>query len=355
MGTRVEVYAGTAGHSAWFSDDRGLTWVHPNSHSGMYLEARVWAFSSHPDAPDELYAGTDMGLFRWNERSTRWTAVASPMQDIWALAQDPRDHRVLYAGTRPAGFFRSPDQGQTWQPLEVAGIASFSEINMGPTRVTRLMLQRGRPDVLWASVEIGGIYCSEDGGQTWSPRTNGLVSMDVHDLASILDADGNTVLFATTNRGLHRSDDLGENWVFQRLDSPWQYTRAIVARADTDSVLFLANGNGPPGSSGALLRSDDYGRSWKSLALPGQLQSTVWCIAVHESDPKLILVATNLGQLFRSEDGGQSWHMLPHQFGEVRALCWRTIHVDPGRPAHSITVRRDISGAELAFNAGETV
>src|SRR5206468_4955415 len=54
----IHVYAGTAGHSAWFSEDLGLSWTHPNSHSGMYLEARVWAFSSHPALPGSLHAGT---------------------------------------------------------------------------------------------------------------------------------------------------------------------------------------------------------------------------------------------------------------------------------------------------------
>ena len=63
----VHVYAGTGGHSAWFSDDSGETWVHPNSHSGMYLEARVWSIASHPATPERLFAGTDMGIFRWDE------------------------------------------------------------------------------------------------------------------------------------------------------------------------------------------------------------------------------------------------------------------------------------------------
>ena len=57
----VHVYAGTAGHSAWFSDDDGETWVHPNSHSGMYLEARVWTLASDPKTPERLFAGTDIG------------------------------------------------------------------------------------------------------------------------------------------------------------------------------------------------------------------------------------------------------------------------------------------------------
>ena len=64
----VHVYAGTGGHSAWFSDDAGETWIHPNSLSGMYLEARVWSIASHPATPERLYAGTDMGLFRGMSR-----------------------------------------------------------------------------------------------------------------------------------------------------------------------------------------------------------------------------------------------------------------------------------------------
>ena len=103
MAYAIHVYAGTAGHSAWFSEDAGITWTHPNSHSGMYLEARVWCFAMHPKTPTTLYAGTDMGLFRWDEVAARWTPVSSPMQDIWAIAQDPTDPRVLIAGTRQIG------------------------------------------------------------------------------------------------------------------------------------------------------------------------------------------------------------------------------------------------------------
>ena len=103
MSDQVHVYAGTAGHSAWFSEDAGETWVHPNSHSGMYLEARVWSFAAHVDTPDVMFAGTDMGVFRWSEASARWTPLASPMQDVWSVIVHPRNPSVLIAGTRPAG------------------------------------------------------------------------------------------------------------------------------------------------------------------------------------------------------------------------------------------------------------
>lgn len=334
----IQLYAGTAGHSAWFSDDLGETWVHPNSHSGLYLEARVWSFASHPATPACLYAGTDLGLFRWDEAPARWTALASPMLDAWAVQQDPLDPTVLIAGTRPAGLFRSTDGGRTWSALSTPTMAPFSELNSGPTRVTQILFDPIDTDTIWSTVEVGGIYRSRDRGAHWEKLEQGLVSTDLHGVAVVPARSGTGKhVYATTNRGLHRSDDGGRSWAYQELDNPWQYTRAIVARPDDPSILFLGTGNGPPGNDGRLLRSRDHGLNWEPIRLPGDLNSTVWCIAVHAADPKVIVVATNLGQLFRSEDGGERWTRLPHEFGEVRALHWRPLPPGTRRAAHSVT------------------
>jgi photosystem II stability/assembly factor-like uncharacterized protein len=335
----IQVYAGTAGHSAWFSEDLGESWVHPNSHSGLSLEARVWCIASHPAMPALLYAGTDMGIFRWDEGPARWTLLPSPMQDVWSVIQDPRDPAVLFAGTRPAGFYRSGDGGASWTQLEAPGLSQFSTQNMGPTRVTQMLFHPLDPDILWATVEIGGIYRSTDRGRSWQLFDAGLVSADVHGIAAVEDEDGRLALLATTNRGLHRSSDGGATWQFQELDSPWQYTRAVVTRADDRRTVFLTNGNGPPGNDGRLLRSRDGGLSWRDMVLPGALNSTPWCVATHPADPQLIFACTNLGQLFRSRDGGDSWQRLPHEFGELRALHWRPLPAGLDRQPHSVTRR----------------
>jgi hypothetical protein len=135
----IRLYAGTAGHSAWFSNDLGESWTHPNSHSGMYTEARVWCMSSHPSDADVLWAGSDMGLFRWLESTARWEPVPSPMQDVWAIAQDPENPSLMIAGTRPGGLYRSTDAGLTWTVANVPGVRTFSEVNKGPTRVTQVL------------------------------------------------------------------------------------------------------------------------------------------------------------------------------------------------------------------------
>jgi photosystem II stability/assembly factor-like uncharacterized protein len=118
------------------------------------------------------------------------------------------------------------------------------------------------------------------------------------------------------------SRDDGDSWTHLPLDSPWQYCRGIVARAD-GKVLFLTNGNGPPGSTGRLLRSRDDGVTWEDAGLPGELNSTPWCVATNAADPMLVFAVTNLGQLFRSDNGGETWRKLQREFGEVRSLLWR--------------------------------
>lgn len=333
----IHVYAGTAGHSAWFSEDLGKTWTHPNSHSGMYLEARVWAFDSHPGKPGTLHASTDAGVYRWDEKTARWTHICAELGDVWAIAHDPEDSNTIFAGTRPAALYRSTDDGFTWSELAVPGIAKFSEINMGPTRVTQLLFDPFTPDRLWATIEIGGIYRSDDRGQNWRMLTNGLVSADVHGIAVARTKAGTVRILATTNRGLHISDDEGENWRFVELDSPWQYVRSVVIRPDDPATVFLANGNGPPGNDGRLLRSQDAGETWERVELPCDLNSTLWCIALHPSHPQLMFICSTLGQVLRSMDGGQSWERLPHEFGEIRSLHWRAVPKGTRGAPHSIT------------------
>lgn len=313
----VNLYVGTSGLSVWFSRDLGETWKRPYSESGLYLESRVWALSGHAGAPGQVYAGTDSGLHRWDEADQHWTHMPTPMDDldIWALAQARDNPAVILAGTHPAGLHRSDDNGASWRKLDI----SFADecIFIGKPRVTRILFDPAESNTIWVSVEIDGVYRSTDGGESWQRVSDGLVSDDVHDLAILKDG----TLFATTNKGLHRSTDGGDSWQIQKLDSDWQYTRAVIPRAD-GAVIFLANGNGPPGSTGRLLRSRDQGDSWEDAGLPGNLNSTPWCIATNPHNPMLIFVCTNLGQIFRSTDGGETWIKLDHEFGEVRSIHW---------------------------------
>jgi photosystem II stability/assembly factor-like uncharacterized protein len=254
--------------------------------------------------------------------------MASPRDDLWAIAQSPSNANFIVIGTCPGGAFRSRDGGATWDQLQLPGLKPICETNNGPTRVTQILFDPLRPRTIWVTVEIGGIYRSVDEGDHWTFHGDGLISHDVHGIAVIVGENDKRMVLATTNRGLHRSDNEGDSWKFVRLDSPWQYVRAVARRPDGFKRIFLTNGDWPPGSTGRLLASDDFGESWFDCKLPGRLNSTVWCMGMHSADPQTIFTATNLGQLFNSVDGGTSWSRIPREFGGIRTVLWRPIADD---------------------------
>jgi photosystem II stability/assembly factor-like uncharacterized protein len=322
----MSVYAGTAGTSMWSSEDRGETWQRPYTDLTLYMESRVWSLTSQPANGSSVILGTDRGIYRWHGPEKKWSYLPSPFDSVsvFTIAQSPHDKNVILAGMQPAALYRSADAGGSWDQVEVDFPTECPFISI--PRVTQILFDPIDPQLVWVGVEIGGVHRSRDAGKTWTKTSSGLISEDLHGLA-VIRQEGRRKLFATTNKGLHVSHDDGDNWTHRPLATEWAYLRAVVPKAGSDNVLFLTNGDGPPGSNGRLLRSRDYGETWEDAGLPGIVNSTPWCVAVHPDEPDLIFVCTNLGQLFRSEDGGETWSKLKRELGEIRSLILRPSEV----------------------------
>lgn len=315
------LYVGTIGMSVWFSADLGETWLRPNSEHGMSNEARVWGMAAHPGRPDSVLAATDRGLHRWSERDSAWTHVPTPMDGLhlWAVQIAPDDPDLIIVGVSPGALWRSSDGGVSWRRLDLA-IPTTCLFNV-TSRVTQILFDPLDPNIVWASVEIDAIWRSRDRGLTWTRVNGGMPTDDVHGIA-VRAAGGRRQLFAATNRGLFVSDDDGEHFRQVTVDTPRQYFRAVACFSD--GSMLVTNGDGPPGSWGRVYRSED-GESWSPSQLDSETNSTLWTIAIHGADPRLVFVCSNLGQIFRSTDGGRSFSKLRRELGEIRSSTWRPV------------------------------
>lgn len=315
MTTPHRLYVGTIGEGLWRSLDGGDTFT--RTIDGMFVECHVRALVSHPREPGTLFLGNESGLYRSDNGADGWTRVHLPVGDvqIWSilLVGD-----VLLVGTCPSRLFRSGDGGRTWTEPSVRIQQGCPRIIH--TRVTTLCAHAGDPKTFWAGVEIDGVFRSRDGGQTWHAVGKGLSSQDIHALAFVREGK----LIATTNNDVNVSTDDGDTWTPLKLKEklPLPYFRGLAQQAGKPDVLFLGNGDAPPGTTGLIARSLDGGATWKPAEMPGRANSTMWNFAVHPADPNLIYANSVNGQVYRSIDGGATWRKLAREFGEIRALAW---------------------------------
>jgi photosystem II stability/assembly factor-like uncharacterized protein len=319
--TSADLFIGTVGMSTWTSDDLGETLSRHWSSTGLYSESRVWSLAAHPKAPPEILAGTDSGVYAFDRSTSKWTHLPSDMDSltIWSIVHSPDNPDIVLAGTRPSAIFRSEDRGRTWTRSQGAFAPTCPAV--GKPRVTQIVFDPQDPQFVCASIEIDGIWRSRDGGKSFERCAEGMVSEDGHGI-SIVRRNGARILYATTNQGLHVSHDDGASWTLRPVQTPWRYMRGIAPRPDNSGVMFVGHGDNVPGSTGMLLRSRDFGETWEDAKLPGELDSTVWCIGTNAADPNLIFVSTCFGKYFRSTDGGETFVKLPRELGETRALLW---------------------------------
>jgi len=292
-------WVGTVGDGLWWSDDLERWEREP----ALPADARVLALAA---GGGMLFAGARGAVHRRTRAGWRALPLPDAALEPWALALDPRAPGRVYAGCRPLALLASEDAGETWSPLGLALPPGAPRPHT--PRATAILVEA---DALRCGVEVGGVFASEDRGRHWIPDGDGLPSLDVHALVRAPDG----ALLAATDRGLARRD---AGWSPARLEAPWTYCRALAR--GPDGTLLCGLGDGPPGSRGGVVVSDDGGRAWRSALFPGTAASSVWTLAV--ATDGTALAAAIGGELFWSEDGGRAWARLPRAFTEVRAVLF---------------------------------
>ncbi len=157
------------------SKDGGETWQALAGIRG----SRIESLAMSPVNSSTLAAGTSKGVFvsdgsrRHVDAGSRGPPILE-MQDITALAFDPADTNVLYAGT-PHLPWKTTDGGATWHSIS-SGLIDDSDI-------FSIRVDPNHPQLVFASA-CSGIYRSDSGGEAWvqDPGHSGNPSPHAHHL-----------------------------------------------------------------------------------------------------------------------------------------------------------------------------
>ena len=248
---------------------------------------RIYASSCNPFFGMKVLRSTDLGKSFKETKS----APAFPKNDgralanIWSL--QPGDGKQdLWCGVEPAALFKSQDGGDSWKMVE--GISNHEHArkwhpgNGGLCMHT--IVREGKRVHL--GISTGGHYLSEDGGKT----------------------------FKAANKGV------GAGFVPDPSPEFGQCVHKIATHKDAPGRLYMQNHGGWPDRPGiGVLRSDDHGHSWRSIAA-GLPSDFGFPIVVHPHDPDTVYVMPlepmtrscpgGAPAVWRSENGGESWGRL---------------------------------------------
>jgi len=290
------------------STDRGLTWEHVLGMDKPERPDQVGATAFDPDQPDTLWAAFTVFrgqggsfLFRSDDCGDTWDRVEGWAEDrggIMGLYVDPtspRDRRRLFAATR-GGVWRSDDGGRRWA-LKEAGAEGLSVTAFGagtaPGREAPLLYLVAHSGTAVGRF-VGGVYRSEDLGETWQQVVTGL------------------------NTGVGR-DRRGRRMVPQYGPLSVCATDALVA------YLGCRDSGRSRDTQSTVYRTADGGEHWKPVLFgdrrfPPTNVADDWLtletnwgwggVAIHlgcrPTDPN-DCIRTDSGRAFRTTDGGQSW------------------------------------------------
>ncbi len=240
----------------------------------------------------------------------------------------PTQPNVFYVGQVNGGVWKTADYGRTWNPIfDHESSQSIGAIAVAASDPNIIYVGSGeglhRPDL-----SVGnGIYKSTDAGKTWTHL--GLRDGQQIPALAIDPRDPNRIFAAVLGhpygpneeRGLFRSTDGGQSW--QKLIYKDENTGASDVEIDPSNpdVVYASmwevregpweDGNEFNGTGGGLFKSTDGGNTWHQLTngLPKDLSQIYVAIAPSDSHRLYATIGIASGSLafYRSDDSGETW------------------------------------------------
>ncbi len=234
-----------------------------------------------------------------------------------AHAFDPENSLTVWAGSATGGLWRTENGGDSWQSMtDQIPSTGVGAVAVNPLNAKSLIIGTGEGYALGSvSIRPGlGLFKSTDSGLLWEQsnfayqHSAGVSALKI----AWSYADTNIVWLAATN-GIWKSTDAGRSWTLKKGDGTNQNTAIcddLVQHTGNPDILFAAI------ESDGIWRSTNGGETWTKLGggLPASDLNFI-NLDICKSQPNVLYAsitsgpASNFGLkgLYRTDDGGNSW------------------------------------------------
>jgi len=272
-----------------------------------------------------------------------WVRLGGPLGGLgYDIRMGPRNPDVMYVTDAYAGVFKSVDGGRTWFPSN-SGIDMKQGFSGDAVPVFCLTIDPNQPDTVWIGLqELGGVYRSDDAGETWSLKINGIKERNGLTIRGVSIEPGNSdvvyvageisswkwhgaelmgLAFDRVMGVVYRSNNRGESW--REIWRGNNLARYVLIDPHDVNSIYLSTGlfdreaadSDPethyPGGEG-ILHSTDRGTSWERVN-NGLENWYVGSLYMHPENSDILIAATGNnayedgGGLYMTTNGGESW------------------------------------------------
>jgi photosystem II stability/assembly factor-like uncharacterized protein len=265
------------------STDGGNHWQPSNAGLPADSITHILLDPSSPAGNRTLYAcAFGRGVYKSIDNGRSWTeknnGIAGDEPFAWRItaAQDGALYLVVarrseakdYSASGAGALYRSTDKAEHWQRIDLpSGVTGPTGLEVDPRNPQRLYLTAWGQEGDSAD-RNGGVYASEDGGQTW--RSLFTQSQHVYDL-TIDSKHPDTLYIAGFDAAAYRSTDRGVHWArIEGYDFKWGH-RIIVDPNDSTQIYITTYGGGVwHGPAAGAANPPEADRTRVPIAAPGQ-------------------------------------------------------------------------------------
>jgi photosystem II stability/assembly factor-like uncharacterized protein len=308
---------------------------------------RLLAGASHSHFGPSVSTSDDLGE-TWDEPDTAPIAfpedTGTSLARVWQLAPGRADAPgEIHAGTEPSALFRSTDGGRTFEL--VRGLWEHPHRDQwapggGGQAIHTVLPHPTDPRRILVAMSTGGVYRTEDGGESWQPSNSGIKAQYlpddpfpefgqcVHKVAFHPDAPDQ--FFAQNHHGVYRSDDAGRTWQSIADGLPTDFGFAMATHPHRPGVIYTFPIEAdvrrfPPDLRARVYRSEDAGESWTGLdkGLPTEpFYSAVMrdAMSCDNADPAGVYFGTRSGEVYASADEGDTWRLVASHLPDVLSV-----------------------------------
>ena len=213
----------------------------------------------------------------------KWRSVG-PFRGGRVLAVEGalNDPKRFYFGAVNGGVWRTDDAGRTWAPIfDSVNVGSIGAIAVAPSSPKTLYVGTGEADMRSDIAQGIGMFRSDDGGATWTA----IGLSDTQQIGKILVHPRNPKVLLVAALG-HPYGPNAERGVFRSEDGGRHWTKTLFKDADTGAIDLAFD----PANPNVV-----YAALWQTRRPP-------WNTYPPSNGPG--------SGLYKSTDGGKSWHQL---------------------------------------------